>query len=192
MGTFLGIKRRLDRKSLRTRLPIYEGFGSSYDKARSAIAAMKLHFPGRRLVAVFEPHTFSWRNRATLHWYDDAFAGCDEVLVYEPASQGAGTHDQVTQDEIVARIRSGGPASDARHLLRGRRRGAGKRAERRRGRASPELRAAGRFDRGDPANVRATLANIGYLDTVFQKSPKVRAILAHSPQMRVDNQSVAA
>ena len=108
MGTFLGIKRRLDRKSLRTRLPIYEGFGSSYDKARSAIAAMKLHFPGRRLVAVFEPHTFSWRNRATLHWYDDAFAGCDEVLVYEPASQGAGTHDQVTQDEIVARIRAAG------------------------------------------------------------------------------------
>jgi UDP-N-acetylmuramate: L-alanyl-gamma-D-glutamyl-meso-diaminopimelate ligase len=108
MGSFAGIRRRLDRKSLRTSVPIYEGFGSSYDKARSAIAAMKLHFPGRRLVAVFEPHTFSWRNRATLHWYDDAFAGCDEVLVYEPASQGAGTHDQVTQDEIVARIRQAG------------------------------------------------------------------------------------
>ena len=108
MGSFLGIRRRLDRKSQRTSVPIYEGFGSSYDKARSAIAAMKLHFPGRRLVAVFEPHTFSWRNRATLRWYDDAFAGCDEVLVYEPASQGAGTHDQVTQDEIVARIRGAG------------------------------------------------------------------------------------
>jgi len=108
MGSFLGIRRRLDRKSQRTSVPIYEGFGSSYDKARSAIAAMKQHFPGRRLVAVFEPHTFSWRNRATLHWYDDAFAGCDEVLVYEPASQGAGTHDQVTQDEIAARIRAAG------------------------------------------------------------------------------------
>ena len=108
MGSFLGIRRRLDRKSQRTSVPIYEGFGSSYDKARSAIAAMKLHFPGRRLVAVFEPHTFSWRNRATLHWYDDAFAGCDEVLVYEPASQGAGAHDQVTHDEIVARIRAAG------------------------------------------------------------------------------------
>ena len=111
MGTFLGIRRRLDRKSWRTSVPIYEGFGSSYDKARSAIAAMKLHFPGRPLVAVFEPHTFSWRNRATLHWYGDAFEGCDEVLVYEPASQGAGTHDQVTQDEIVARIRQAGQSA---------------------------------------------------------------------------------
>jgi UDP-N-acetylmuramate-alanine ligase len=41
MGSFLGITRRLDRKSWRTSVPIYEGFGSSYDKARSAIAAMK-------------------------------------------------------------------------------------------------------------------------------------------------------
>lgn len=108
MGSFRGIRRRLDRKSDLTRLPIFEGFGSSYDKARSAIAAMRQHFPGNRLVVVFEPHTFSWRNRATLHWYDDVFAGCDEVLVFEPADQGAGTHEQVTQQEIVARLRAGG------------------------------------------------------------------------------------
>jgi UDP-N-acetylmuramate: L-alanyl-gamma-D-glutamyl-meso-diaminopimelate ligase len=43
-----------------------EGFGSSYEKARSAIAAMKQHFPDRRLIVVFEPHTFSWRNRDAL------------------------------------------------------------------------------------------------------------------------------
>jgi UDP-N-acetylmuramate: L-alanyl-gamma-D-glutamyl-meso-diaminopimelate ligase len=108
MASFKGIRRRLDRKSDRTSLPIFEGFGSSYDKARSAIAAMRQHFPAQRLVVVFEPHTFSWRNRATLHWYDDVFEGCDEVLVYEPASQGAATHEQVTQAEIVARIRASG------------------------------------------------------------------------------------
>ena len=108
MASFKGIRRRLDRKSDATSLPIFEGFGSSYDKARSAIAAMRQHFPDQRLICVFEPHTFSWRNRATLHWYDDVFKGCDEILVYEPASQGAGTHEQVTQADIVARIRAGG------------------------------------------------------------------------------------
>ena len=30
---------------------------------RRAIAGMRLHFPARRLVVVFEPHTFTWRNR---------------------------------------------------------------------------------------------------------------------------------
>jgi UDP-N-acetylmuramate: L-alanyl-gamma-D-glutamyl-meso-diaminopimelate ligase len=108
MASFRGIKRRLDRKSMRTSIPIFEGFGSSYDKARSAIAAMKLHFPGRRLICVFEPHTFSWRNRAALHWYDDVFEDCAKVFIYEPASQGAGTHAQVSLDEIVTRVRAAG------------------------------------------------------------------------------------
>ncbi len=108
MGSFRGIVRRLDRKSEKTSLQMFEGFGSSYDKARSAIAAMKLHFPRRRLIAIFEPHTFSWRNRGTLHWYDDAFAGCDKVFIYEPASQGAATHEQVGLEDIVGRVRAAG------------------------------------------------------------------------------------
>ncbi len=108
MASFRGILRRLDRKSEKTSLPVFEGFGSSYDKARSAIAAMRQHFPERRLLAVFEPHTFSWRNRATLHWYDTVFEGCEKVFVYEPASQGAATHDQITLDDIMARLRAAG------------------------------------------------------------------------------------
>ncbi len=108
MGSFRGILRRLDRKSDKTSIPMFEGFGSSYDKARSAIAAMRLHFPSRRLIAIFEPHTFSWRNRRALHWYDDAFEGCGKVFIYEPAAQGAGTHEQASLDEIVARVRNSG------------------------------------------------------------------------------------
>ena len=108
MGSFKGIKRRLDRKSDKTRIPIFEGFGSSYDKARSAIAAMKQHFGDRRLIVVFEPHTFSWRNRATMHWYDDVFEGAAKTFVWHPAEQGAGTHEQVTQADIVARIAAAG------------------------------------------------------------------------------------
>ena len=108
MASFRGIRRRLDRKSEKTSVALFEGFGSSYDKARSAIAAMKQHFPSRRLIVVFEPHTFSWRNRATLHWYDDVFDGVDRTFVWEPAAQGAGTHEQVGQTEIVARIAASG------------------------------------------------------------------------------------
>ena len=108
MASFRGIKRRLDRKSEKTRIPIFEGFGSSYDKARSAIAAMKQHFGDRKLIVVFEPHTFSWRNRATMHWYDDVFEGAAKTFVWHPAEQGAGTHEQVTQAYIVARIAAAG------------------------------------------------------------------------------------
>ena len=108
VASFKGVRRRLDLKSEKTSIPIFEGFGSSYEKARSAIAAVKLHFPERRLVVAFEPHAFSWRNREALSWYDDAFKGAETVFVYEPATQGATTHAQVTQAEIVARVAATG------------------------------------------------------------------------------------
>ncbi len=105
---FRGVTRRLDRKSERTSIPIFEGFGSSLEKAKSAIAAMKLHFPERRLIVVFEPHTFSWRNRGAISWYDDAFEGAGKVLIFPPAEQGSASHAQLSHDEIVARVRAAG------------------------------------------------------------------------------------
>ena len=92
--------------SPRSTVPVLEGFGSSYEKARSAIDAMQLHFPDRRLVVVFEPHTFTWRNKAALNQYDTVFEGADKVYIYEPAAQGAATHAQLTQDQIVARVQA--------------------------------------------------------------------------------------
>jgi UDP-N-acetylmuramate: L-alanyl-gamma-D-glutamyl-meso-diaminopimelate ligase len=106
MRTFQGVKRRMELLSPSSQVPVYEGFGSSYEKARSAIEATKLHFPNRRLIVVFEPHTFTWRNRAAIAAYDDVFAGASQIFIFEPASQGAGTHAQLTQDEIVARTRA--------------------------------------------------------------------------------------
>jgi UDP-N-acetylmuramate: L-alanyl-gamma-D-glutamyl-meso-diaminopimelate ligase len=56
-------------------------------------------------MVVFEPHTFTWRNREAIAAYDDVFEGAARIFIYEPASQGASTHAQLTQDEIVARVR---------------------------------------------------------------------------------------
>lgn len=108
VASFEGVKRRMEILSPHSSVAIYEGFGSSYEKAKAAMAAMKLHFPTRRLVVVFEPHTFTWRNKAALGQYDEVFAGTDKVFVYEPAQQGAATHAQLTQDEIVERVRAAG------------------------------------------------------------------------------------
>jgi UDP-N-acetylmuramate: L-alanyl-gamma-D-glutamyl-meso-diaminopimelate ligase len=104
--SFQGVKRRMELLSPASAVPVYEGFGSSYEKARSAIAAARLHFPDRRLIVVFEPHTFTWRNRAAIAAYDDVFAGASKVFIFEPASQGAATHAQLTQEEIIARVRA--------------------------------------------------------------------------------------
>ena len=104
---FRGVARRLDKKTLVSRAPAYEGFGSSYEKARSAIEAMQLHFPARPLVVVFEPHTFSWRSREGLTWYDSVFEGVDRVLLLPPPGHGAG-QDQLSHDDIMSRIGAAG------------------------------------------------------------------------------------
>jgi UDP-N-acetylmuramate: L-alanyl-gamma-D-glutamyl-meso-diaminopimelate ligase len=108
VARFRGVARRLDKKTRRSRVPVYEGFGSSYEKARSAIEAIQLHFPGRPAVVVFEPHTFSWRNAAALSWYDSVFDGVARVLLLAPPAHGAEGHAQLGQDEIVARVRAAG------------------------------------------------------------------------------------
>jgi UDP-N-acetylmuramate: L-alanyl-gamma-D-glutamyl-meso-diaminopimelate ligase len=108
MASFGGIRRRLDRLTTASRVPVIEGFGSSYEKARSAIEAMLLHYPERPLVVVFEPHTFSWRSRDALAWYDTVFEGAARVLIAPPPSHGAGSHNQSSFQEILDRAAATG------------------------------------------------------------------------------------
>ncbi len=112
VASFEGVKRRMELLSPNSTVPVLEGFGSSLEKAKSAIAGMRLHFPARRLVVVFEPHTFTWRNRDAIAQYDHAFDGADRVYIYEPATQGAHTHAQLSQDEIIERVRATGMTVD--------------------------------------------------------------------------------
>lgn len=112
VASFAGIRRRLDRLTAASSVPVIEGFGSSYEKARSAIEAMQLHFPERPLTVVFEPHTFSWRSRDALAWYDTVFEGVAKVLLIPPPTHGAATHHQSSFEEILARIAAAGLAVD--------------------------------------------------------------------------------
>lgn len=106
VASFHGLERRLNRTTTVSSVPAYEGFGSSLQKARSAIDAIKLHFPNRRLIVFFEPYTFSWRDRLALPWYDTVFEGCDAVYLYPPPLLGASSHDQLSLQEILHRIQT--------------------------------------------------------------------------------------
>jgi UDP-N-acetylmuramate: L-alanyl-gamma-D-glutamyl-meso-diaminopimelate ligase len=108
VASFAGIRRRLDRLTTRSAVPVIEGFGSSYEKARSAIEALLLHYPHRPLTVVFEPHTFSWRSRDALSWYDTVFEGAARVLIVPPPVHGAASHHQSSFEEILARTAATG------------------------------------------------------------------------------------
>ena len=109
---FRGVARRLDKKTQTSKVPAYEGFGSSFEKARSAIDAIHLHFPDRPLVVIFEPHTFSWRNQDALSWYDHVFEGCDSLHILPPPKIGASSQNQLTLSEILERVRAAGVSAE--------------------------------------------------------------------------------
>jgi len=108
VASFAGIRRRLDRLTTSSLVPVIEGFGSSYEKARSAIEALLLHYPHRPLTVVFEPHTFSWRSRDALSWYDTVFEGAARVLIVPPPTHGAQTHHQSSFEDILTRTAATG------------------------------------------------------------------------------------
>lgn len=108
---FRGVARRLEKKTERASAPVYEGFGSSLEKAQSAIEAIALHFPERRRIVVFEPHAFSWRNTEALAWYDQVFAKASLAVILPPPLHGADRHSQLSQAEIVARVAASGVAA---------------------------------------------------------------------------------
>ena len=46
-------------------------------------------------------------------WYDTVFQGAKKVYIYEPASQGKDTHDQLSHEDIVARVIQSGVTAKA-------------------------------------------------------------------------------
>lgn len=98
---FKGLSGRIDLKTTKSSVLVYEGFGSSYAKAKSVFEALTLHFPNKRLITVFEPHTFSWRNHEAKTWYSDIFDSSNIVLVLPPPTHGSTTHTQMSQEDIV-------------------------------------------------------------------------------------------
>lgn len=109
VASFRGIARRLEKKQCNSSVLLYEGFGSSRAKARSALDTMRSYFPEKHLVVVFEPHALSWRDKAMLHWYDNLFKPEENIVVYSnPPTQKKGGRKQSSLNEIVKRIENNG------------------------------------------------------------------------------------
>lgn len=106
--TFTGVERRLDRKTSASAVPLYEGFGSSHSKARSAVDAMNTHFSDKRLLVIFEPHALSWRQKEYAHNYQNLFNGAEKVYVYTNAIPDPKDDTTMTGEEIISLIKDGG------------------------------------------------------------------------------------
>lgn len=82
---FPGAARRLELLEQSPTAAIFKDFAHSPSKLRATIAAVREQFPGRRLVACMELHTYSSLNSVFLKEYHDGLKEADTKIVFYDA-----------------------------------------------------------------------------------------------------------
>ena len=82
ISTFEGASKRLELVKKSDTCAVYKDFAHAPSKLRATIHAMREQYPGRRLVACMELHTFSSLTQEFLQQYKDAMDEADVRYVY--------------------------------------------------------------------------------------------------------------
>jgi UDP-N-acetylmuramate: L-alanyl-gamma-D-glutamyl-meso-diaminopimelate ligase len=81
LRTFASVKRRMEVRGEARGVTVIDDFAHHPTAVRETIEAVRQRYGGRRLVAVFEPRSYTAQRREFQDDYRDAFAGADEVVL---------------------------------------------------------------------------------------------------------------
>jgi len=84
LAAFAGVKRRLEAAGEYRGVLVLEDFAHHPTAVAATLEAVRQAYPGRRLVAVFEPRTNTSRRKVFQEPYAHAFKDADLILVREP------------------------------------------------------------------------------------------------------------
>ena len=84
-STFSGIRRRMEVRGTEGGVTIVDDFGHHPTAIRETLRALRVKFPGRRLLAVFEPRSNTTRRNVFQRELVDALERADRVVVAEVA-----------------------------------------------------------------------------------------------------------
>jgi UDP-N-acetylmuramate: L-alanyl-gamma-D-glutamyl-meso-diaminopimelate ligase len=82
ISSFEGAARRLELVRQSESTSIFQDFAHAPSKVRATVNAVKTFFPGRKLIACLELHTFSSLNKAFIGNYAGTLDECDLAVVY--------------------------------------------------------------------------------------------------------------
>ena len=113
-ASFKGASRRFELVSKPDAgITVVDDYAHHPTEARTTIRAAKLHYPDRRVIAVYQPHTYS-RTEQLLGEYATAFGDADKgfITVIEGARE-QGTAGSVSGADIVKAAKQGGAPGHA-------------------------------------------------------------------------------
>ncbi len=81
LRTFRSVRRRMEVRGEVRGVTVIDDFAHHPTAVRETIAAVRQRYPGRRLVAVFEPRSYTAQRKEFQPEYEEALAAADEIVI---------------------------------------------------------------------------------------------------------------
>ncbi|MBS4455347.1 UDP-N-acetylmuramate--L-alanine ligase [Tuanshanicoccus lijuaniae] len=114
LATFGGVKRRFSVKQVYD-LTVIDDYAHHPSEIRATIDAAKQKYPNRKVVAIFQPHTFS-RTVALLEEFSEALNLADEVHLVDIFNSARETKGEVTIQDLAKKIKGNVEIISSEHL----------------------------------------------------------------------------
>jgi UDP-N-acetylmuramate: L-alanyl-gamma-D-glutamyl-meso-diaminopimelate ligase len=115
LSTFRGVKRRQEVRGEINGVMVMDDFAHHPTAVRETLRALRLRYPDRRIISVFEPRSATSRRKIFQKDYVDAFCESDASFIAAPYDQTKiSQDDQFSSDQLVADLASRGKSA---HLM---------------------------------------------------------------------------
>jgi len=103
VAEFRGVRRRFELVGEAAGVTVMDDYAHHPTEVRATLAAARARFPGRRLVCLFQPHTYS-RTHYLLEGFRTCFDGCDLLLIAETYAAREEPSAGMSAQELAAEI----------------------------------------------------------------------------------------
>lgn len=103
LGTFSGVGRRFEHKGRINHVDVVDDYAHHPEEISAVLSASRDAFPGRRIVAVHQPHTYS-RTKALLEGFAASLDEADQVVLLDIYPSGESDTLGITSGDILDRL----------------------------------------------------------------------------------------
>jgi UDP-N-acetylmuramate--alanine ligase len=108
LESYRGVRRRFELVGEVDGIAVYDDYAHHPTEIADTAAAAKAHFPGRRIVGLFQPHTYA-RTRYLLEGFKTCFREFDRLFILETYAAREAIADGMTGAQLAAEIESPAP-----------------------------------------------------------------------------------
>jgi UDP-N-acetylmuramate--alanine ligase len=103
LESYRGVRRRFELVGEAAGVSIYDDYAHHPTEIADTAAAAKTHFPGRRVAALFQPHTYA-RSRYLLDGFKSCFKDFDALYILETYAAREAIADGMTGAQLAAEL----------------------------------------------------------------------------------------